>query len=379
MGGNQVKKKGILAVGNFDSNEGYAWRLMERFWCDLSQYGMSKNYQTYVCFPTVSVVPQCLKDANCQVDAVDFTSSSLGAVRRQLQYIVKNSIRVLYLTDFTTYSWRYFLFRLAGVKTIIVHDHTPGVRSLPGRSKAIMKRFLNRAPLISCSAGLAVSPYVAERLVSVNGLPEEKVFCVTNGIDLTEGDSPSGRASERESLVRIVTVGRVCHYKGIDFALDVMSLLVSKYSLSNFEYLIIGDGPDRPEFANKVQQLGLEGLVHFIGNVDNVSERLLDCDIAFHPSRGEAMSLAILEYMRASLPVVASDNPSVSSALKHREYAMIYPAEDVERAAITIKQLVENSEMREQLGRTAQRKVVESFSSEVMLSKFRSTISTIVT
>ncbi|BES71685.1 hypothetical protein RE428_27030 [Marinobacter nanhaiticus D15-8W] len=90
------------------------------------------------------------------------------------------------------------------------------------------------------------------------------------------------------------------------------------------------------------------------------------------------MSLAILEYMRASLPVVASDNPSVSSALKHREYAMIYPAEDIERAASTIKHLVENSAMREQLGRTAHRKVVENFSSEVMLSKFRDTISTIV-
>ncbi|WP_148862580.1 glycosyltransferase family 4 protein [Marinobacter fonticola] len=370
MDAKQVSKKGILAVGNFDSNEGYAWRLMERFWCELSLLGADQGYQTYVCFPTVTVVPQCLTDASCRVDKVDFTVSGLSALFKQVRYIIKNSIHVMYLTDLKTYSWRYLLFRLAGVKTIVVHDHTPGMRSIPSGLKGFLKRFLNQMPFLSCTAALAVSPYVADRLVSVNGLPSSKVFCVTNGIDIGEALSPVHK-SETSALVRVVTVGRVCFYKGIDFAIDVINVLVKDYSLNNFEYLVIGDGPDIDDFKHRVRQLNLGERVHFIGNVANVPERLLSCDIAFHPSRGEAMSLAILEYMRAGLAVVASDNPSVSSALEHDEYAVIYRQEDVQSAALTLKQLIEEPETRFRLGAGAQREVAENFSSDVMLRKFR--------
>ena len=362
------RKSGVLAVGNFDSNTGYAWKLMERLWCELSIFYEAKNYQTYVVFPSVSEVPECLTEHNCIVEQEDFTSRSFRAVMRQASYLRKNSIKAVYLTDQETKSFRFFIYRLCGVREIIVHDHTPGVRTRPGLIKKLLKVIANRLPLFSCTACFAVSPYVKQRLIDVNGVPLSKVYCVTNGIEVSNLN-PSAR--EEGELVRIVTVGRASYYKGIDFALRVIRSLVFERECRNIRYELFGDGPDLEIFKKLAAELEIELYVEFHGAVHNVAERLETCDIAFHPSKGEAMSLAILEYMRAGLPVVVSNNPSVSSTLEHDHDSVIYQEGDVESAVIALLGLINSSEYRNRLGKFGQVKVKSEFSTEAMLARFR--------
>ncbi len=56
------------------------------------------------------------------------------------------------------------------------------------------------------------------------------------------------------------------------------------------------------------------------------------CDAAMHPSRGEAMSLAVLEYMCGGLPPVVPSLPSVSVAVEHGVTGLIYKNLDVDSA-----------------------------------------------
>src|SRR5690625_7175583 len=121
-------------------------------------------------------------------------------------------------------------------------------------------------------------------------------------------------------------MARANYYKGIDVAIKVMHHLVHTAGISHLHYVLYGDGPNLDEFKALADRYKVMDYITFAGAVSDVPDRLLSCDIAFHPSRGEAMSLAILEYMRAGLPVVASDNPSVSSALVHDEFALLSSA-----------------------------------------------------
>ncbi|UZJ43915.1 glycosyltransferase family 4 protein [Marinimicrobium sp. C6131] len=360
-------KSGLLAVGNFDSNVGYAWRLMERLWCELSRNAKAHNYETHICFPSVSTIPECLKKEGIQINQLDFTSRSILDLIRQISFLKRNSIKVVYLTDFPTYSLRYMLFRLAGVSKIIVHDHTPGVRSRPGYLKASLKRLLNTLPFISCTACFAVSPYIEDRLKLVNCVPERKVHCVTNGISLDQRfiDSP-----KNNNIVVIVTVARATYYKGIDFAIRTISKLVHHEGVRDIRYVLYGDGPDLIEFRKLADKLNVSDYVHLQGSVDNIAERLLQCDIAFHPSKGEAMSIAILEYMRASIPIVSSDNPSVSSALVHNEFALIYREGCIDEAASALKKLILSKNLRIKMGCSARSKVETDFSESAMLLRF---------
>lgn len=115
----------------------------------------------------------------------------------------------------------------------------------------------------------------------------------------------------------------------------------------------------------------------FHGAVSNVAAKLEPCDIAFHPSKGEAMSLAILEYMRAGLPVVASNNPSVSSTLEHDHDSVIYQEGIVESAVDALLWLINSSEYRSRLGKCGQSRVEKEFSTEAMLNRFRGALSTV--
>jgi glycosyltransferase involved in cell wall biosynthesis len=366
------RKAGVLAAGNFDSDTGYAWKLMERLWCELSILLQARNYQTYVVFPTVSDVPACLTEHGCIVDEVDFTARSFGALVRQAKYLRKNRIKIVYLTDQETYSLRYLVFRLCGVRKIIVHDHTPGVRTRPGFLKKLFKLMANRLPLISCSACFAVSPYVRQRLSEINGVPAGKIHCVTNGIDVNKRADSNHK--EKHELVRIVTVGRASYYKGIDFALQVIRSLVFEHECRQIRYAVFGDGPDMAAFKSLAAELEIEPYVEFHGAVSNVAEKLETCDIAFHPSKGEAMSLAILEYMRAGLPVVASNNPSVSSTLKHADDSSLYQEGDKNSAVNALQGLIRSSEYRRRLGDAGQFRVATEFSTDAMLGRFRQAV-----
>lgn len=367
-------KHGALAVGNFDSNVGYAWRLMESLWCDLAKVMTAPGYEMHVCFPSISIVPACLIEHGYQAHTLDFTDRSLPGVIKQLKFIRRHAIKLVYFTDSRTASFRYLLFRLAGVKQIIVHDHTPGVRTRPGALKRGYKSVLNRLSLISCTACFAVSPYVAERLHRVNCVPRKKIHCITNGISV---GGPLSARTDKQTLT-VVTVARANYYKGIDFSIQVMHHLVHTRGINQLNYVLYGDGPNLEDFRALADQYGVSEYVNLVGAVNDVPDRLLHCDIAFHPSKGEAMSLAILEYMRAGLPVVASDNPSVSSALVHNEFALLYPEGSVEEAALAIQRLVEEPDTRARLGTEARRKLEMEFSDTKMSNRFVTALQSLV-
>src|SRR5690625_6546486 len=74
--------------------------------------------------------------------------------------------------------------------------------------------------------------------------------------------------------------------------------------------------------------------------------------------------------MRAGLPVVASDTPSVSSALVHDEFALLYPEGSVDQAARAIQRLVNDVDTRTRLGMEARRQLETEFSDTRMANRF---------
>tara|TARA_R100000365_G_C2727370_1_gene58355 strand:- start:38 stop:646 length:609 start_codon:yes stop_codon:yes gene_type:complete len=198
---------------------------------------------------------------------------------------------------------------------------------------------------------------------------------VTNGISLEETIQP--RKSNK--VTTIVTVSRATYYKGIDFAIDAVYKLVYHEGIRNFRYILYGDGPDLDAFKKRAEKLGVSEYVYLPGSVNNISECLIKSDIAFHPSKGEAMSLAILEYMRAYLPVVASDNPSVSSSLVHNDFALLYPEGDVNESVQILKKLILSKELRKRLGRSGRKKIETDYSEKAMLLRFSSALEKAIT
>jgi glycosyltransferase involved in cell wall biosynthesis len=107
----------------------------------------------------------------------------------------------------------------------------------------------------------------------------------------------------------LLNIGRLAHQKNQQVLLDVLA------RMPQVHLALVGDGELRQFLSQRAEELGVRNRVHFLGELDNAEIPLLlaAADIFVFPSLYEAMPLALVEAMRAGIPIVASDIPA------HRE------------------------------------------------------------
>lgn len=101
----------------------------------------------------------------------------------------------------------------------------------------------------------------------------------------------------------IMSSGRLTSQKGFDILLEVAKLLKEK--TTDFEWIILGEGEDRPYLEQKIQEYGLTNLVQLKGRVNNVSEYYSQSRMFVLTSRFEGLVLVILEAKANGLPVIS--------------------------------------------------------------------------
>jgi len=352
------KPRALLLVANWDSGTGYAWWLMKSFWLLLSDYYSTRRGLVFLAYPSISVVPEDIESSEIIVKQMSFNDSSLASLWGQCRFIRKHNIETIYFSDHSSCSLKYLLFHLIGVQHIIVHDHTPGVRSVPGKIKKILKTALRHVPLICVDGLIAVSKYVKKRHIEVTCMPRGRCYCAENGLP----DMPDVKALDivKEFGVPanrrvMVTTGRASVYKGIDFSLAVLSALIHEHGRGDVHYLFCGDGSDLDVLKKRAIELDVEEYVTFTGRVQSVYPYLKACDFAIHPSKGEVgYSLSILEYMQAGLPVIVPDNPSVCGETANEVTGYIYREGDVADAANKVIELLNAPELMTSMGLAAE-------------------------
>jgi len=138
------------------------------------------------------------------------------------------------------------------------------------------------------------------------GTAAYKIRVVQNiGLDRTEIGFP--RRSGNWHEVRLLFVGRILPWKGVDLALGAMADLAT--AVPNLTLTIVGDGPDKDRLIGMAARLGLEDRVRFLGAVarDETLKMLPEFDAFIFPSLHDSGGFAVLEAMAARLPVICLD------------------------------------------------------------------------
>jgi glycosyltransferase involved in cell wall biosynthesis len=366
--------KNILLVGNFAPDTGYAWWLMENFWLQINEMARDRGRRCLLIYPEAGPIPASIADSSIRVAVHDFRDRSPGGLGRLRRLIIDHQIGHVYLTDRRYFDWLYGLLRFWGVENIVLHDHVPGERPLPHPLKWLAKRSIHSLGAFTCDLYIGVCAFVADRLVRVGGVPPSRVSYVHNGVTLPAEDRTE--PGIRESMgtgpedVLVVNVGRAHRYKGIDFMVDVAADLVRR-GHDHIRFLHVGDGPHLAEFQARAARAGLEGRFHFAGQRDDVPDILRAADVAFHTSKGEAFSLAILEYMAAGLAVLVPDHCGNPEAVDHGVDGLLYAPGDLSEAASRLAELSERAAWRRGLGDAAKEKVRRKFRIETCNDTFR--------
>src|SRR5438128_4636266 len=173
-----------LCVANFPTNTGYAWDYIERVYARIADHLATHGVRTLVAYPEMVEPPRTLERSAAKPVVLGVAFDEAAAVRAMEDFIRREGVRALYLTDYPARSRIYRRLRRAGARWILVHDRSSGERSRPRGLKRAAKWLLARLPGATADVVVAVSNYVARRQVEVGLVPASRVVRVWNGMSL---------------------------------------------------------------------------------------------------------------------------------------------------------------------------------------------------
>lgn len=155
----------------------------------------------------------------------------------------------------------------------------------------------------------SVSDGALKSFQNLNNFKDKKCVVIPNIIDTKEIEEKIKEKSHlkvNNKIINIVTVGRLCHQKGIDIMLNNIKILLEQRN--DFHLYIIGDGPDRKKLEGLSNKLNLGQYVTFLGNQKNPYKYLKKMDVFYLSSRYEGQGMVILEALSVGLDIVIPEH-----------------------------------------------------------------------
>ena len=199
-----------------------------------------------------------------------------------------------------------------------------------------------------------------------NGVCPERIEVIYNGVE-PERDRSRDRSARfalgvQEDDFMLSIFARYAPEKGLDFLLDSLARL-NELTNRPWRCVICGDGELYEHIAQRRHDLGLGPQVIQAGFRRDTRAILRASDLYLNTSScNEAMSFAILEAMNEGLPLVVTDvGGNRDLAETNTVCGRVVGYGDTEGFARAILELMENEELRAQLGEAAGQKVDAEF------------------
>lgn len=195
---------------------------------------------------------------------------------------------------------------------------------------------------------------------------------IYNGIDLSlYGREPNILLREKlreNKNILVAYVARIVDGKNHDFLIDIWYELKKKGD-NRLRLIFIGDGENLEKIRKKIDELNLKQEIICLGQCSNVSELLACADFAVFPSDYEGFSIAMIEKLASSLPVIASDIPPFREIITSGKNGIILSLDDKEGWIKAIEMLSENNSFRNSMSIAAKERSKE-FSVELMAKEY---------
>ncbi|MFA4872173.1 MAG: glycosyltransferase family 4 protein [Patescibacteria group bacterium] len=207
----------------------------------------------------------------------------------------------------------------------------------------------------------------------------DKLITIHNGIDAKETDFLPKDVARQELLSLVpnlppnfqYVVGTVANFyktKGLEYFIEAIYLLINNWQLPILG-VVIGDGDLKKELKNLIINYDIENNFILPGKKENAARYLKAFDIYVCSSVKEGFPYSILEAMAAGLPIVSTNVGGIPEMIQNQKNGLLIEPKNPSELATSIKFLIENPELANQLGNQAKITVTEKFSIKEMLKK----------
>jgi len=173
----------------------------------------------------------------------------------------------------------------------------------------------------------------------------------------------------------VIAVGRYAYQKGFDLLVESWKIVHKKHP--DWKLKIYGEG-DRHPLLNQIKNLDLEEYCFLIPPVANITDKYTESSIFVLSSRFEGFGMVIIEAMACGVPPVSFACPcGPKDIIKDGEDGLLVEPENINELAEKICYLIENEDLRKEMGRHAKINV-KRFKIEYIMDQWKELFETLV-
>ena len=256
----------------------------------------------------------------------------------------------------------------AHAKDIYLSDPTALDRRMAGAEFVLTCTDYNRRHLESISTS-ETPIYLSYHGIDLRRFrPEPRPFLGQSSCDLQlQAPATEGLALEKQAPLKILSVGRFCEKKGLNYLLDACHHL--KQSGIAFHCNLVGYGPLQAQLEEQIQAQGLTDAVTLIGKLaqDQVIEQYRQADVFVLPCQVTAdgdrdgIPNVLLEAMAVGVPVISTAISGITELVQSGQNSLLVPEKDAAAIAANLAQLAPDPALRQRLGTAGSQTVHEHF------------------
>jgi glycosyltransferase involved in cell wall biosynthesis len=241
--------------------------------------------------------------------------------------------------------------RLAAVGTRAATVYTPhGI--FPSRCAQALERALGRRT----DRLVAMSESEAQLARRLRMIEPERIVVIPNGIDVTErcrsGTDLRTALGIPATAPLVGAVARLAAQKAPEVFLEACARVAAGNPTVRF--VLIGDGPLAGRVQGAIDALGLHDRLVWVRTCISAEALTGQFDVFALPSRYEAGApYAVMEAMRAEVPVVLTDVVGNRDAVRHEQTGLVVPPDDPGALATAIERLLADAQLRRRLAKAA--------------------------
>jgi len=243
-------------------------------------------------------------------------------------------------------------------------------------------RWLARIVYNGAAALVANSENSRRLLISEWGIAESRVHVIHPGVDAdrfnpdVDGSTMRARVGVQPGELLLVSIGRLDRRKGHDMALRALARL--RGQSPSIRYAIVGDGPQRASLEALARDIGVSGLVHFVGAADeaDLPAWYAAGDIFLLPNRTdgvdfEGFGIVFLEAAATGKPTIGGRSGGVVEAVGDKVTGLLVDGTDIDEIAAAIQHLATEPDRRRSMGRAGRQRVQDAFTWSTGADKLR--------
>ena len=256
-----------------------------------------------------------------------------------------------------------FVYDMDSLMSLQLMDKYPRLAAMRG----LMER-LERLPM---RHAVAVAPMCEDIAQQARGVRDGGVVVIKD-VSLID-DSRGAEGADLDSMAAIegpviMYIGNLEPYQGMDLLLSACARLARPYSL----VIIGGLAQDIESYRSRARELDIADSVYFLGPrpVDHIGSYLRQADVLVSPRiHGTNTPMKIYSYISSGVAVVATDLPTHTQVL-NRDIAVLAKP-DADAFAAALQTLLDDGELREQIGARAAAYAAREHSMESFVSNVR--------